>query len=256
MSGAPSGEIPRYKRLSAVDQTALLDRVLLRCRGVEGQAPPVVVFDLDGTLMDNRPRTIAILRALAEKWNAVDADAAARIRGAQSDELEYLLTDSLKKLGVSKSSLVAEAEEFWRSFFFADEHMKYDIEVPGAVAFAKACHAAGATCMYLTGRDLPLMGIGSFRSLRDLGFPIGVPGTELVLKPDANMPDEAYKRFEAPRIRRVGQVVAAFDNEPANCNVFAEVYPDCESVLLDTQHLPGAPKPHPGVHVVADFSRV
>ena len=52
------------------------------------------------------------------------------------------------------------------------------------------------------------MGIGTFRSLRDIGFPIGVPGTELVFKPDAAMPDEAFKRLEAPKLARVGAIVA------------------------------------------------
>jgi hypothetical protein len=97
------------------------------------------------------------------------------------------------------------------------------------------------------------MGIGSFRSLRDLGFPIGVPGTELVLKPDANMPDEAYKRLEGPKLARVGKVVAVFDNEPSNCNTLLEMNPGCTSVLLDTQHLPGAPPLNPSVHVIRDF---
>jgi len=99
------------------------------------------------------------------------------------------------------------------------------------------------------------MGLGTFRSLRDLGFPIGVPGTELVLKPEYSMPDEAFKRDVAPTLARVGQVVASFDNEPGNCNVFKEAYPDCESVLIDTQHMPQAPPLGPGVRVLGDFVR-
>src|SRR5262249_33597577 len=99
----------------------------------------------------------------------------------------------------------------------------------------------------------PLMGIGTFCSLRDLGFPIGVAGTEIVLKPDANMPDEAFKRFAAPSLARVGTVVAAFDNEPGNCNVLFEAFPSCASVLLDTQHMPGAPPLDRGVDVIGDF---
>ena len=36
-------------------------------RASPGQPSPVVVFDLDGTLMDNRPRTLAILQELAHR---------------------------------------------------------------------------------------------------------------------------------------------------------------------------------------------
>ena len=243
----------KYPSLAPSAQTTLLRSIVGRCRHERSGPTPVVVFDLDGTLMDNRPRTCAILNERADVLPAADADVAARLRAAKPNDLDYLLTDTLKLLGVTRSDLVATAEAFWRERFFADEHLRYDVEVPGAVAFARACHDAGAILVYMTGRDLPLMGIGSFRSLRDLGFPIGVPGTELVLKPDANMPDEAFKRLEGPKLSRVGRIVAAFDNEPANCNSLLEMNPECESVLLDTQHLPGAPPLAKGVHVIRDF---
>lgn len=244
---------PKYARLSLADQGALLRSIVQRSEAKAGESPPVVVFDLDGTLMDNRPRTCAILHELAEAWRAKEPALAERLARVAPDDLDYLLTTSLERMGILRSDLVGEAETYWRARFFVDDYLEHDIALEGAVAFARAVYDAGATCMYLTGRDLPLMGIGSFRSLRDLGFPIGVPGTELVLKPDAAMPDEAFKRYEAPRIARVGRVVAAFDNEPANCNVFAQAYPDADVVLLDTQHLPGAPSPLASVKVVADF---
>lgn len=125
--------------------------------------------------------------------------------------------------------------------------------MPGAVEFARACHEAGAHLVYLTGRDLPFMGPGTFQSLRDLGFPIGLPATELVLKPHPSMPDEAFKRLSAPELARVGHVVAAFDNEPANCNVMRDYYPDAHVVFVETQHTPGAPVLDGGVHRIQDF---
>ena len=67
------------------------------------------------------------------------------------------------------------------------------------------------------------------------------------------MPDEAFKRLTAPELARVGHVIAAFDNEPANCNVMLAHYPDAHVVFVDTQHMPGAPELEPGVHVVRDF---
>jgi hypothetical protein len=244
---------PSYPRLSATETSTLLRRVVSRCRERESGRTPVVVFDLDGTLMDNRPRTCAILNEYAESLRARDPKVAERLAAARPEELAYLLTDTLERLDIHTSELVAEASAFWRDRFFADDHLRYDVALAGAVTFARACYDAGATLVYLTGRDLPLMGIGSFKSLRDTGFPIGIAGTELVLKPDANMPDEAFKRLAAPELARVGQVVAAFDNEPANCNIFVSHYPDAESVLVDTQHMPGAPAPEANVRVIGDF---
>jgi hypothetical protein len=244
---------PVYRRLPFAAQSAFLREIIGRCARKEGQPSPVLVFDLDGTLMDNRPRTCAILRELAAHWATRHPAHAAKLRAAEPDDLAYLLTESLEQLGVTQTEMVAEAETFWRERFFVDGYLSYDVPIPGAVEFVRAAYESGGNIVYLTGRDLPLMGIGSFRSLRDLGFPIGVPGTELVLKPDAAMPDEAFKRLEAPKLARVGKVVGVFDNEPANCNVLLEQNPGAESVFVDTQHLPGAPPLDPRVKVIGDF---
>ena len=247
--------VETFARLPADEQKALLDRIVESCNSDGKARTPVVVFDLDGTLMDNRPRTAAILRELSTVWQATHPSVAPKLASADAEQLAYLLTDTLGRLGVTKTDLVREAEIFWRERFFTDAYLAHDVEVPGAAAFARACYEAGGILVYFTGRDLPLMGLGSFASLRDLGFPIGVPGTELVLKPDANMPDEAFKRMSGPALERVGRIVAIFDNEPGNCNVLGEHFPEAYSVLLDTQHLPGAPPLADGVRVIADFVR-
>lgn len=238
---------------SQQSQHSTLRAVLRRCRAERGHTTPVVVFDLDGTLLDNRSRTLAILQEFAELHGHQDEHLAARLRGARTWDIAYLLTESLERIGAHRTSLLPEVQTFWRDRFFAEAHLRHDVPVPGAVEYVRACHDAGAILVYLTGRDLPLMGPGTFQSLRDRGFPIGVAGTELVLKPDASMPDEAFKRLVAPDLSRVGHVVAAFDNEPANCNVMRAHYPDAHVVFVDTQHTPGAPVLDGGIHSVQDF---
>ena len=242
-----------FTRLPLAQQQSLMVRIVARCKAVKGEPSPVVVFDLDGTLMDNRPRTLAILKELAHELRGEAHSSAERIAAAEAEELAYLLTDSMKQLGIEHPELVERAETFWKARFFSDHYLKHDIAIEGSVEFAKACYEAGAVLVYFTGRDLPLMGLGSFQSLRDLGFPIGIVGTELVCKPDAKIPDEIFKRAEGPKLQRVGRVVAAFDNEPGNCNAFREMNPEADVVFVDTQHLPGAPPLDTRVHVVTDF---
>ncbi len=244
---------PIYPRLDPAAQSALLRRVLGRCEH-KGGTPPVVVFDLDGTLMDNRPRTCVILQELAGEWQATEPDIAARLLTVTPERVPYHFHDTLALFGVTREDLVTFAFEYWKAHFFADPHIQHDVEVKGAAVFARACYDAGASLVYLTGRDLPQMGVGTFGSLRSLGFPIGVCGTELVLKPDPRMLDFEFKRFEARKLDRVGRVVASFDNEPENCNVFLGEFPDAESVLVDTQHAGGAPPLVDGVKVIADFA--
>jgi phosphoglycolate phosphatase-like HAD superfamily hydrolase len=249
---------PVYPRLPLREQTELLRGIVDRCarlaREPKQSAPrPLVVFDLDGTLMDNRPRTCVILHQIAERWRSEEPALASRLAAVTPNDLHYHFKQSLALLGVTRADLADEAFAFWKLRFFSDESLRHDIEVPGAAAFVRACYESGASVLYLTGRDLPLMGMGTFASLRDLGFPIGVCGSELVLKPDPAMPDAAFKRAEAPELGRVGQVVAAFDNEPENCNVIAGEYPEATSVLIDTQHMGNAPPLQEAVKVIGDF---
>jgi hypothetical protein len=245
---------PVYPRLEPAAQSTLLSGIIARCVRPRASAPPsVIVFDLDGTLIDNRPRTCAILRELGELWQTREPDIAARLLAVMPDNLPYHFRETLALFGATREDLVVEALAYWKTHFFADAHLRHDLEVHGAARFARACYDAGATLVYLTGRDLPLMGTGTFGSLRDLGFPIGVCGTELVLKPEPKMLDFEFKRLEAPALARVGDVVASFDNEPENCNVFQTSFPGAESVLVDTQHAGGAPPLSPGVKVVRDL---
>jgi hypothetical protein len=242
-----------HRRLSSADRTKLLRSLLHRARERSAHGPGVIVFDLDGTLMDNRPRTAAILRELGAVWQTRHPQAAAALAQAQADRLGYGFVENLQSLGISDPALHEEGTAFWKERFFADPHIRHDIEVAGARAFVRACYDAGATIIYLTGRDLPNMALGSFASLRDLGFPIGTVGTELVTKPTFEMPDSAFKRSVAPELLRLGHVVAVFDNEAVNCNLFLEAHPECTAVFLDTQYAPDPPPLDPRAHVIHTF---
>lgn len=242
-------------RLPPAARGSLLRSVVERSRRRSSEGPPVVVFDLDGTLMDNRPRVVAILHELAEHWRLAHAEASELCARAREDDILYGLVENLQRLGIHDPHLLQEGFAFWKQRFFSDPQMRHDVEVPGATSFVRDCHEGGAVIVYLTGRDLPNMALGSFASLRDLGFPIGVVGTELVVKPHFDVADTDFKREVAPQLGRLGPVVAVFDNEAANCNLLIEAHPECISVFLDTQHAPDPPELDPRVRVVDSFVR-
>src|SRR5271155_1095641 len=108
---------PLYVRLAAAHRRALFERILSRCERRWGGAPPVVVFDLDGTLFDNRPRTRAIFHDLAAAWEEAHPDVAARLRSVRSSELAYHVSESFERLGITRHDLVEEAFGFWRARF-------------------------------------------------------------------------------------------------------------------------------------------
>lgn len=215
--------------------------------------PPLVVFDLDGTLYDNRPRTLQILMEYAEEVRDQDPEIAQALLRLENESVQYLLTDTLRGVGIHHTEIVRDITSYWNARFFSDDYISYDQPMPGSQEFARACYDAGASIIYLTGRDIPGMFLGTVASLRDCGFPLGVAAVELMLKPDAGLADEAFKRGALPTLDRVGDVIAFFDNEPANCNLARQIYPDATIALIDTQSVPGAPPPDEGVELISDF---
>ncbi len=231
----------RDRRLPARDRRELLCRMVESAKHRPGEPAPVFVFDLDGTLLDNRPRVAKIFHELAVAWEQSHPEAARALSNATSADIVYGLIENFDRLGITAPELKQEGLAFWKERFFVDSYLCHDVETEGACSFVKACYEAGATVVYLTGRDLPNMALGTFASLRDNGFPIGVVGTSLVTKPAFEIPDADFKHDVAPSLVRHGKVVATFDNEPANTNLFLHHHPGASAIFLDTHHAPEPP---------------
>ena len=68
------------------------------------------------------------------------------------------------------------------------------------------------------------------------------------------MDDAEYKQAAIEDIRsHHGEVVATFDNEPANCNIFQAAFPDALNFFVDTEHSPDAEPLHPSLLHIKDF---
>lgn len=215
---------------------------------------PVVVFDLDDTLFRVAYRTKHILQT----W--VEREPRARGLRAKVDALEplampYSLGGTLDRLGVTDPKLRKRADAYWGRSFFGNDFLTDDRPVPGAPVYVWALKHAGAHLVYLSGRDEPRMGAGTRVALRGTGFPVPGPGVTLLLKPDWREKDVAYKERVTREIGALGRVVASFDNEPKNVNMFRRKFPAALCVFLDTQHSPDAPPLAAGIVTVRDFKR-
>jgi len=213
-----------------------------------------VIFDLDGTLLDNRPRTVYIFRELA----SVLGDDLPQLQRAMEafvplDAVEYSLEATLRAIGVDDPAEIETIIAEWGKRFFSDTYQRFDIPHPGGRKFVDAVHRAGATVIYLTGRDRARMLVGTTESLRQYGFPVGIVGTMTIVKADIAMDDETFKLETVDYLKRLGTVVATFENEPANANMLLKAFPYTRSYLLTTQHSPGAPEPVPEVIAIRDF---
>lgn len=246
------------KDWTPADQKNQNQRLDALVRLVEGRTAQNVstlaIFDLDGTLFDNRPRTIFILRELSEQFDRqLPQLVAAFDRYHELGIVEYSLAATLRKLGVTDRRQLALIEAEWAKRFFSDDYQKFDIPLPGAKAYVNRVHQAGATVIYLTGRDLGRMFVGTAESLRLYGFPVGIVGTMMVVKEQFEEADEAFKKNVAAYLRRLGEVTAIFENEPANSNILQKAFPEAASFFVLTQHRPDAPALDRGIHRIRDF---
>lgn len=237
-------------------KSPLLDQILVESKAIvkAGEAQPVVVFDLDATLFDNRPRNIAIFRAWAVQPANRGNPAVAKIMALKAEDTEYLFTDTFKKIGVTDPATIKSFGAFWKERFFT-QWTVHDRPTPGGPDYVQRLYEAGAFIVYLTGRDAPRMLTGTTQSLLLSGYPIGLARTQLIMKPHESMEDEPFKDTVMSSLRRTGKVVAFFDNEPGNVNLMKKAFPKAKVIFLKTMHKPTAPKVDAGIPSVPDFRR-
>jgi hypothetical protein len=168
--------------------------------------------------------------------------------------LPYLLKETLESLGITDGNIVTRAQQFWMDRFFTDDQQSHDIPISGALALVRALYEKGAIIVYLSGRDVPNMLVGVCLSLRAHGFPVGLSRTVTVLKPSFHDDDLTFKKSALAFIDGLGEVVATYDNEPANCNAFCERWPHALHVYVDSQHAPNPPPLHGDVAIVDDLT--
>jgi hypothetical protein len=227
-----------------------------RCqKAAASGATPVALFDLDGTLYDNTWRTLRILQEFAVRRHSDYPALYDAVVGLHPHALEYRLADSLIRAGVSDPQIHAEAFAFWKERFFTNTYQAFDLALPGAVEVVHRLRALGAVIVYFTGRDAPNMLQGTIAALQRDGFPVGTADAHVVMRPDFHQDDTEYKTDAIYHIRKYGQVVAAFDNEPGLANRFQEAFPEALVYHLNTSWAPTAEPVvlHSTVRVIKDF---
>lgn len=218
------------------------------------QERPMVIFDVDGTLLDNRPRIMQILKEYGtSELKGVRPEDANKLLALNIAHIQYRLTDTLSAIGVTDPAVINNAAVFWSQRFFNDDYLKYDSPTPGSVNFVRTLYSNGARIVYLTARDQPRQLMGTVKALRDHGYPIGIQGTELIMKPTVQTQDAVYKQQVTNYLRHYGKVIATFDNEPANVNVYRRAFADASVFLFAAPHSPNPPPLLPNIQHLAAF---
>lgn len=249
-------QTPAWTQDDQCRQNSYLQRILDRVQAkTSRQSSSLVIFDLDGTLFDNRPRTAYILRQIADQF---EAELPQLVQAMDDNVLQdYSLIQygpmaTLDCLGVTDDKERERIVEQWAKRFFTDEYQHFDVPLPGAKNFVTQIYEAGATVIYLTGRDVNML-VGLTETLRMCGFPVGVVGTMTMTKKEFNQDDGIFKENVAAYLDRLGEVIAIFENEPANSNLLQKIFPGAVSMFLLTQHRQDAPSLDDGIVRIRDF---
>jgi hypothetical protein len=231
----------------------MLRQVLKRLEDWDGLGKiPVIVFDLDSTLFDTAARHYKILCEFAEGESQSFQKV---VNDISITEFGWSVTAPLEARGANDPAVLGRLLAYWKTCFFTNEYVLADQPSKGAVSFVQEVHRLGALVYYLTGRDVPQMGVGTASALTKAGFPLWRGRTVLHLKPSFEMPD---KDFKGEAIKDIlshgGEVVATFDNEPENCNLFQAAFPDALNVCFGSVHSPNSEPLDARIRSVVDFS--
>lgn len=239
---------------------SIFDSIEQRIKAVlsqtSGQAlRPLVVFDVDDTLIDCRFRKSIVFRDFArqphiqEKW-PVESQ---KIIALNWQKLCYRVHDNLRNLGINDGAFGDELLNFWLQHYFTYPYLIQDRAFPRAQDFVKRCIDLGSHIVYLTARDHPGMYQGTIEALERLGFPMHAPKTHVMLKPEVSMSDHHFKLGALEEIAALGEVVASFENELINLNAMAERFPNAAMYWRKTLYAPDPPDPHSRVEILLHF---
>ncbi len=235
---------------------SVLSQVLagIRAAALAGGRPPLAVFDLDSTLLSTQQRNWAILNEFAGQPETPPALRPLVERLTASD-MGWNIMEDIHRRGFEDLATLKQLRKFWLKRFFHDDYLHHDEPLPGAVDFVRDLHDAGGHVVYLTGRDEPGMGRGTRASLRDKGFPMDGERIHLRLKPRFQDEGLAFKRSVLAELKRMGRVLTAAENEPANANMFVAEFPEATVLFIETVHSPNPPPLADGIVRLKDFLR-
>ena len=216
---------------------------------------PVVVFDLDSTILDNQPRNLRIVQEFARDFGDRFWGLEELVFGLVASDMLYDVRDSVKAKGYDDPAALGALFTFWYERFFTDEYVREDVAAPGAPEYVQACWRRGAHIYYLTARHVGGMEKGTAESLTRLGFPMYAPRCTLHMKPRFKMTDSEFKDDALQGVRsQLGWVIATFENEPGHANLLLEAFPRSMGFLRLSARSSTAVAPDPGLITFRDFA--
>lgn len=212
---------------------------------------PFILFDLDSTLFDNSPRVYKIIQDFIEEHRDIYPEHTEKMSYIRRQDIVWGIKENLKKINVHDEELVNKVIRYWYEKFFSNDYI-IDVPLSGSCQFVKDLESSGVKIVYLTGR-FESMREGTEKNLLEHGFPLYENGENLVLKPNPKISDEEFKHQSMESMRKFGDMLAGFENEPINSNIFQEHYPEADIFFLETNHSLNPPNLNEKIHTIKNF---
>jgi hypothetical protein len=201
----------------------------------------LVVFDLDSTLFDVSPRIQRILQDFGNnpEYQTRFPDGCRILQNIETQRSDWGFKDALIRAGLDghHPDFYQALKESWKKTFFSNEYLKYDVPYNGALEFVQALYEAGADIVYLTGRDVARMGVGTDQILLHWKFPLDQKRALSCLKPQKEMDDAKFKSdFFAKIPANTYSNIWLFENEPVNIHLVRNDHTHVEIIYFDSTH--------------------
>jgi hypothetical protein len=192
----------------------------------QSKLKPFVLFDIDGTVLQNSPRQLEILRQIlipsfASLQNNAQVDAL-----LTSTFHKYSILSELHKHLPFSHQFVAIKEEFI-THFLSNRFLHHDTFNPGVKHFIRSLIQNQINIKFITGRPENLMKEGTIQSLKsilpaDFNF-----NASLYMKPSPEIDDFEFKEhFLSTNISDfTSQMLAYIDNEAPICHFVEKKFP-------------------------------
>ncbi len=230
-----------HKILTEILKTAAQVQENLSVQNPLERKPALAVFDLDSTLFDVSPRMKQILHDFAADPSFAKSfpQEILLLKKAETLRSDWGIKQAVIRVGLEKASpeFHLALKDYWIQHFFSNPYLHHDIPYEGAAEYVQKLWNMGVEIVYLTGRDVHRMGVGSEEVLLKWKFPLDGNQARLVLKPEKGLDDAKFKSDWFAQIPRDSyQNIWFFENEPVNVNLVLLEHKHIEVVFFESTH--------------------
>lgn len=196
------------------------------------------VFDLDSTLFCAAGRTQRILRKIPSdpQMHTVCLGQEKLFNNIQVSSKDFGLDHILKKAHIKLNfECYKKVFSFWAFQFFSNNFLKYDVLYKGVQSYLSQLASSGAEIMYLTGRNRPFMGDGTYQQLQHHSLPLKTRD-HLMMKENVYTEDAFFKKKCLQQLCQKYQRIWFFENEPSVINFVHYFLPQIHIVFMNSTH--------------------